>query len=357
MKRVGLNVLVIMMVIWGISVVQSQDTLSETYTSSDGLANFYYPESWVVREDYPTITLATHPNVLPIGSPLGRDQLRATVMIAPQIALNAIEADTSLNGIMGTIIPEAPVSTCQAFTTPENLMHADVTLLRSTQTCNTAENVLIIRELENGAVGIISASTLLDEMNDFTPTLLDIAVSMMYGELESPVPSQVQDGIVSFVASDDAMTFEHPAMWQVAYDAPSNTATLSLPDDTQFTLSFFTNSTIDEVVDIIQVEQFDDQLKIDTMTEIEHAGYEGFRIDVEDNNDTIVMVDYLLDVGNTVIVHVNFNPPPENLADIETSILDLMTSMQTTLRSSSPTSPLMIPNGDDDDEDDEGSDI
>lgn len=341
-------------------MIQGQDSLilTETFTSFDGLAHFNYPESWVTRETSPTITLATHPNVLPTGSPLGRDQLRATVMIVPQTLLNTVEADTPLTDILTSITPVESISTCQIFTAPETIIQADIELLRSTQTCSTANNVLIIRELENGTVGIISASTLLGEMDKFIPTLLNIAGSMFYGELESPLPNLVQqDGVVNFIASDNAMTFEHPAMWQVAYDASSNTATLSLPDNTQFTLSFFANSTIDEVLDIIQVEQFDEQLKTDAMTAIEHAGYEGFRIDVGDNSENIVMIDYLLDVGDTVIVYVNFNPPPENLSDIEATILDLMTSMQTTIRTSSPTSPLMIPNGDDDDDEDEGSDI
>ena len=336
MNRFHRLVLAICFLIVGSMSVYAQDDdafpLTETFEASDGSAGFNYPTGWVINETLPIVTLATNAEVLSVGTPLGRDELRLTILISPQVLVPSVTASMSMSEIFEIATAINDVSTCDPFLPLEIVIVDEIELIVSTQTCSTTDNVFMLRDLGDGNIGIIAGSTLLGEMPDFISTLLRIVTTMWYGERPEnfPVPENTEEAIIAYVifqSVDGTLTFTHPGIWDVSYNLTTRIARLTLPDDLEFTLEVFTEATINSTLDLLQSNLFADELKIDAIEPIEIFEFSGFRVDIGNNDNSVVIIEYLLDIGGEMIVRVNFPLSPDNLTEIESDILELMASV------------------------------
>lgn len=152
--------------------------LEETFTSAT--LSFNYPSSWVTQDLDIAVNLATSEASLETGSPLDDGEMRATIITSWMEDIPLENRTAPLIDIINELQAINNVPTCDPFEPLQLALIQTSALYYARQSCETTENLLIVKRFDHDALGIIVASSETGKMNTFEPVLLQVGASLRH---------------------------------------------------------------------------------------------------------------------------------------------------------------------------------
>ncbi len=331
--------------------------LTATYTSPDGAFSFSYPGGWVTQDLSQIVVLATDKAVVDAGTPIGRGQMRASIVAAPIASLNNLSATSSLADVMQTLTTGASQSqaaqTCQPYQPAMSVTLGGHNGLRSDQICATTENLFLVVDLGNRTVGVVGASSILGGMTKFGATLEAVAGSMaLRVQTVGPQTDVTVDPSTlaqTYISALSGVSLRYPAGWRVE-ESPSGL--IGLSDGSQ---PIFPNPTMGQTTVILAVFRAGEIPAVTAtpadvarwyagtlVTELKYSDPESFRINRSAaarmlvnvrGIDGMLLVVPLPDGGSGIMSVIT---PPGKLVDVAPEIYAIAASVKSTV-SAAPT--------------------
>lgn len=191
--------------------------LTTSYTSGDGSLSFRYPGGWTAADTGVTAALGTSEAAFTSGD-LPSGEIRAAIYAAPTDSLPGLEAGAPLTAVLAIVTNEAAQAECEPFTSGEAHEVNGRAILRADQQCPGVENMLLVIDLGGDIVGFIGASARSGSMEQFAPTLLEIAGTLEYAAPAAPaaVEADSPDELTGeFTSADGTISMRYPANWHI----------------------------------------------------------------------------------------------------------------------------------------------
>ena len=152
--------------------------LEETFTSST--LSFNYPSNWVTQDLDIAVNLATSEASLETGSPLDDGEMRATIIISWMQDIPLENRNAPLIDIINELQAINEIPTCDPFEPLQLALIQTSAIYYARQSCETTDNLLIVKRFDHDALGIIVASSEAGKMNTFEPVLLQVGASLRH---------------------------------------------------------------------------------------------------------------------------------------------------------------------------------
>ncbi len=336
--------------------------LTATYRSPDGTFTFDYPGGWITQAFGQIIALATDATVIDAGTPIGRGQMRASIVAAPIASLNSLTASSSLADVMQTLTTGASQSQstgCQPYQPATAITLGGHDGLRSDQICATTENLFLVVDLGGGSVGVVGASSVLGGMTKFGATLEAVAGSMALTlptvGLQADVTVDPSALAQTYLSVRDGLSLRYPAGWQVE-ESPGGL--IGLSDGSQ---PIFPNPAMGQTTAILAVFRAGEIPAITTtsadvarwyagtlVTDLKYGDPESFRINDRQaarmliavrGIDGMLLVVPLPDGGSGIMSVLT---PPGSLSDVAPTLYAIAASINSAV-AAAPTLALVTP--------------